>query len=126
MSKHKELRIGLIGGGFMGRTHSNGYRRVPNFFPALIYTPALKAVCFRNETKLKAFAEQWGYESIETDWKALIKRPDIDAIDICTPNDTHAEIAMAAAEVSVGLALVLQLYHHFKSLDADLLSEMRG
>lgn len=98
MSKHKELRIGLIGGGFMGRTHSNGYRRVANFFPALAYTPVLKAVCFRNENKLKAFAEQWGYESIETDWKALVKRNDIDAIDICTPNDTHADIAIAASE----------------------------
>jgi len=97
MSTKKILNIGLIGGGFMGRTHSNGYRRVPNFFPELAYMPVLKAVCFRNETKAKAFAEQWGYESFETDWRKLIARPDIDAIDICTPNDTHAEIAIAAA-----------------------------
>ncbi|MEI6190165.1 MAG: Gfo/Idh/MocA family oxidoreductase [Chitinophagia bacterium] len=97
MSTKKILNIGLIGGGFMGRTHSNGYNRVPNFFPELAYTPVLKAVCFRNETKAKAFAEQWGYESFETDWRKLIARPDIDAIDICTPNDTHAEIAIAAA-----------------------------
>ncbi|MEI7587950.1 MAG: Gfo/Idh/MocA family oxidoreductase [Chitinophagia bacterium] len=97
MSTKKILNIGLIGGGFMGRTHSNGYRRVPNFFPELAYTPVLKAVCFRNETKAKAFAEQWGYESFETDWRKLIARPDIDAVDICTPNDTHAEIAIAAA-----------------------------
>jgi predicted dehydrogenase len=96
MSK-KELRIGLIGTGFMGRTHSNGYKRVPNFFPELAYTPVLKAVCSRNLESVKAFAEQWGYESVETDWKALIARDDIDAVDICTPNDTHAEIAMAAA-----------------------------
>lgn len=96
MSK-KELRIGLIGTGFMGRTHSNGYNRVPNFFPELEYTPVLKAVCSRNLENVKAFAEQWGYESVETDWKALIARDDIDAVDICTPNDTHAEIAMAAA-----------------------------
>jgi len=97
MSTKKILNIGLIGGGFMGRTHSNGYLRVPNFFPKLAYTPVLKAVCFRNETKAKAFAEQWGYESFETDWRKLIARPDIDAVDICTPNDTHAEIAIAAA-----------------------------
>ena len=97
MSTKKTLNIGLIGGGFMGRTHSNGYRRVPNFFPDLQYTPVLKAVCFRNETKAKAFAEQWGYESVETDWRKMIERDDIDAIDICTPNDTHAEIAIAAA-----------------------------
>jgi predicted dehydrogenase len=96
MSK-KELRIGLIGTGFMGRTHSNGYNRVLNFFPELEYKPVLKAVCSRHEEKVKAFAEQWGYESIETDWKKLVAREDIDAIDICTPNDTHAEIAIAAA-----------------------------
>ena len=94
----KKINIGLIGGGFMGRTHSNGYNRVPNFFPDLAFTPVLKAVCFRNETKLKAFAAQWGYESTETDWRKLIERDDIDAVDICTPNDTHAEIAIAAAK----------------------------
>lgn len=93
----KSLRIGLIGCGFMGRTHSNGYNRINNFFPDLAYQPVLKAVCSRNENKVKAFAEQWGYESWETDWKKLIARDDIDAIDICTPNDTHAEIAIAAA-----------------------------
>jgi len=98
MATKKILRIGLIGGGFMGRTHSNGYNRIRNFFPELKYVPVLKAVCFRNETKLKAFAEQWGYESIETDWRKLVERDDIDAVDICTPNDTHAEIAIAAAK----------------------------
>ena len=85
MATKKTLNIGLIGGGFMGRTHSNGYRRVPNFFPDLAYTPVLKAVCFRNETKAKAFAEQWGYESFETDWRKIIARADIDAVDIVLP-----------------------------------------
>ncbi len=98
MAQKKELRIGLIGTGFMGRTHSNGYNRVPNFFPDLAYTPVLKTVCSRNAEKVQAFADQWGYESIETDWKAVIARDDIDAVDICTPNDTHAEIAIAAAK----------------------------
>jgi len=93
----KELRIGMIGCGFMGRTHSNAYNRISNFFPELAYTPVLKAVCSRNPEKVKAFAEQWGYESTETDWKKLIARDDIDAVDICTPNDSHAEIAIAAA-----------------------------
>jgi len=97
MSNKKEIRIGLIGTGLMGRTHSNGYNRMSNFFPELQYTPVLKAVCSRREGKVKAFAEQWGYESIETDWKALIARDDIDAVDICTPNEMHAEIAIAAA-----------------------------
>lgn len=93
----KILRIGLIGCGFMGRTHSNGYNRIRNFFPELQYEPQLKAVCSRNPDKVKAFASQWGYESYETDWKKLVERSDIDAVDICTPNDTHAEIAIAAA-----------------------------
>ena len=93
----KQIRIGLIGTGFMGRTHSNGYNRVPNFFPELTCKPVLQAVCSRNEASVKAFAEQWGYASYETDWRKLIARDDIDAVDICTPNDTHAEIAIAAA-----------------------------
>ncbi|PHS04561.1 MAG: oxidoreductase [Blastopirellula sp.] len=94
----KPLNIGLVGYGFMGRTHSNGYKRAPDFFPELEYTPVLKAVCGRNEEKTKDFAAKWGYESYETDWKALVARDDIDAIDICTPNNTHNEIAIAAAK----------------------------
>ena len=97
MAQKKTLRIGLIGCGFMGRTHSNGYNRIRNFFPELQYQPVLKAVCSRSADKVRAFADQWGYESFETDWKKLIARDDIDAIDICTPNDSHAEIAIAAA-----------------------------
>ena len=93
----KDLNIGLIGYGFMGKAHSNGYRRVSNFFN-LEYRPVLKAVCGRDREKAQAFANQWGYESVETDWKKLIERKDIDAIDICTPNNTHKEIALAAAK----------------------------
>src|SRR5688572_10003743 len=93
----KPLRIGLIGYGFMGRAHSNAYRKVNNFFD-LEYKPVLQAVCARNEANAKAFAKKWGYESVETDWRRLIARDDIDAIDICTPNNTHAEIAIAAAK----------------------------
>jgi predicted dehydrogenase len=93
----RDLRIGLVGYGFMGRTHSNAYRRVNNFFD-LEYQPVLKAVCGRDTAKLAAFADQWGYESTEADWKALVSRPDIDLIDIASPNNTHAEIAIAAAE----------------------------
>lgn len=98
MSQNKALRIGLIGCGFMGRTHSNGYKRVGDFFPSLSYRPVLKAVCSRSENSVKSFAQQWGYESYETDWKKLVARTDIDAVDICTPNDTHEQIAVAAAE----------------------------
>lgn len=92
----KPLRIGMIGYGFMGRAHSNGYRKVSNFFD-LKHQPVLQAACARNEQAVKAFADKWGYASIETDWRKLVERKDIDAIDICTPNNTHKEIALAAA-----------------------------
>ncbi len=97
MTKHKPLPIGLVGRGFMARAHSNAYKRIGDFFPELEYRPVLKAVCARSSDKVRSFAEQWGYESQETDWKKMIARDDIDAIDICSPNDTHAEIAIAAA-----------------------------
>ncbi|MDF2440104.1 MAG: hypothetical protein JWN98_1088, partial [Abditibacteriota bacterium] len=71
MSK-KLYNIGLIGPGFMGRTHSNAYLRVKNFFD-LEYTPVLKAVCGRNAENAQAFAIQWGYESVETDWRNLVE-----------------------------------------------------
>jgi predicted dehydrogenase len=96
MSTKKPLNIGLVGYGFMGRTHSNAYKRVNDFFD-VPYRPVLKSVCGRTAQGAKAFADQWGYESTETDWRKLIERKDIDAIDICTPNNTHAEIALAAA-----------------------------
>jgi predicted dehydrogenase len=93
----KPLNIGMIGYGFMGRAHSNAYCQVNHFFD-LAHRPVLKAVCARSPDKVKAFAETWGYESIETDWRKLVARKDIDVIDICTPNNTHAEIALAAAQ----------------------------
>ena len=93
----KPLNIGMIGYGFMGRAHSNAYSQVSHFFD-LPYHPVLKAVCARDASKAQAFADQWGYESIETDWRKLIARPDIDAIDICTPNNLHHDIAIEAAK----------------------------
>lgn len=93
----KKLRIGLVGTGFMARTHSNAYRRVGNFFD-LDLEPELVAVCARNPATLKKFADQWGYASIETDWRKLVERADIDAIDICLPNHLHAPVAIAAAQ----------------------------
>src|SRR5437764_237070 len=93
----KPLNIGMIGYGFMGKAHSNAYLQVSHFFD-LAYRPVLKAVCARSAEKVKSFADNWGYESIETDWRKLIERKDIDAVDICTPNNLHAEIALAAAK----------------------------
>ena len=97
MANKKPLRIGLIGYGFMGRTHSNAFRKVSNFFD-LKYEPQLAAVCARNKDRAEAFASQWGYESVETDWRKLIDRDDIDVIDIAAPNNVHHDIAIAAAK----------------------------
>lgn len=93
----KHLNVGLVGYGFMGRTHSNAYRQAPIFFD-LPYTLGLKAVCARNPERAKAFADNWGYESTESDWRRLIERKDIDIIDIASPNDTHHDIAIEAAK----------------------------
>lgn len=92
----EKLRIGLIGCGFMGRAHSNAYNRVSNFFDTRI-TPKLQAVCSRDAKRTEQFAKTWGYESTETDWRALVAREDIDAVDICVPNNLHADITEAAA-----------------------------
>src|SRR6476646_9524094 len=92
----KPVNVGMIGYGFMGRSHSNAYANVNHFFD-LKYRPVMKAACARDAAKAKAFADQWGYESVETDWRKLLTRKDIDVIDICTPNNLHSEIALAAA-----------------------------
>lgn len=93
----KTLNVGMVGYGLMGRAHTNAFRKVRNFFPGEIH-PVLKAACGRDEAQVKAFAETWGYESTETDWRKLIERDDIDLIDIAAPNNVHAEIALAAAK----------------------------
>ena len=93
----KDLNIGMIGYGFMGRAHTNAYKRVNDFFD-LEYRPVLKAACARNAEPAQEFADNWGYESIETDWRQLLQRDDIDAVDICVPNNLHKEISIAAAE----------------------------
>jgi len=92
----KPLNIGVVGCGFMGRTHSNAFRSAPNFFE-LPYEPVLKKICARSEARASRFAAQWGYEGFETDWRKLVESPEIDLVDIASPNDTHAEIAIAAA-----------------------------
>jgi predicted dehydrogenase len=93
----KPLNIGMIGYGLMGRAHTNAFRQVSQFFK-LEHRPVLKAVCGRDGVKAAEFAANWGYESVETDWKAMIARPDIDLIDIAATNNVHAEIAIAAAK----------------------------
>ncbi len=92
----RNLNIGTIGTGFMGRAHSNAWLTASHFFD-LEYRPVLRAVCARHAEPLQQFADRWGYAGIETDWRKLIERDDIDAVDICVPNHLHREIAVAAA-----------------------------
>lgn len=92
----KKLNIGLIGYGFMGRTHSNAYHKVKHFFD-IPYDPVLQVVCGLVEEEAKAFADKWEYKSYTTDWHKVIEDENIDVVEICVPNNLHAEIAIAAA-----------------------------
>jgi predicted dehydrogenase len=93
----KQLNVAMVGYGFMGRTHSNAFSQVNHFFD-LPYRPVLKTICARNSERAREFAAQWGYQSVETDWRKVVASPEIDLVDIASPNDTHAEIAVAAAK----------------------------
>lgn len=97
MPADRSLRVGLVGTGFMGRTHANAFNQAGRFFPAEAGAK-LVAVCSRDLTKARNFASQWGFCAHETDWQKLVEREDIDLIDIASPNNTHAEIAVAAAK----------------------------
>lgn len=90
-----KINVGIIGTRFMGRAHSQAYQRVAQFFD-LTHQPILKAACGLNVENLKKFSQQFGWESQETDYNKLIQRDDIDLIDICTSNDWHFPIALAA------------------------------
>ena len=92
-----EIRVGMVGYQFMGRSHSNAFRQVTPFMNPRL-KPRLTAVCGRNESAVKKFARQFGWESYETDYRKLIARDDIDLIDIGSPGNTHLKIAIAAAE----------------------------
>lgn len=113
----KDLRVGIIGYGFMGRAHSNAYKRLNDFFP-LDHRVVLKAACARNAEKVRAFAENWGYERSETDWRRIVDAKDIDLIDICTPNDTHREIALAAAKAGKMIVCEKPLARDVKEAEA--------
>ncbi|PYI68142.1 dehydrogenase [Arthrobacter livingstonensis] len=89
------LRVGMVGYAFMGAAHSHAWRTAHRFFE-LPFIPELTAIAGRNRAGVEQAAERMGWKSVETDWRRLIERDDIDLIDICTPGNTHAEIAIAA------------------------------
>jgi predicted dehydrogenase len=89
------LGVGMVGYAFMGAAHSQGWRTVGRVFD-LPRRPVLAAVCGRDGQAVRAAADRLGWAAAETDWRALIARDDVDLVDICTPGDSHAEIALAA------------------------------
>ncbi len=98
------MRIGMVGYKFMGKAHSHAYRTAPYFFG--IKGPVeLAAVCGRDEAAVAAFAQKHGWQSYETDWRKLVERADIDAIDIGTPNDSHCAITVAAVQAGKHILL---------------------
>jgi len=101
----KKLNVGLIGYGFMGRTHSNAHRKVTHFFD-VPYQPVLKTICGLVDAEAKAFADKWGYESHTTDWRKVVEDPAIDLVEICVPNNVHAQVAIAAAKA--GKAIICE------------------
>ena len=93
----RELRVGMVGYKFMGRAHSHAFVDIPVMFkPAA--TPVLQAICGREEAGVRAAQAEYGWKSYETDWRVLVARDDVDVVDVATPTNSHAEIAIAAAE----------------------------
>ena len=93
----KSIGVGLVGYKFMGKSHSNAYRQVKHFFPDCAFTPEMTALCGRDEAAVKQAAIDMGWNGYETDWKKLVTRQDIGLVDVSTPGDSHAAIAIAAA-----------------------------
>lgn len=93
----KNINVAIVGTQFMGKAHSNAYSKVGDFFD-LPAKPILKMACGVNEERLRQFAHKFGWENTTTNWKKIIQRDDVDLIDISTPNDSHAPIAIAGAK----------------------------
>jgi predicted dehydrogenase len=102
MSDHP-IRICLIGQKFMGRAHSNAYLKVDKFFK-LPAAPVMQTICGRNAAELSAFKDKWGWKKASTDWKKAVADPEIDLVDVTTPNNSHLEMAIAALEAGKHLA----------------------
>ena len=93
----RPLAVGMVGHAFMGAAHSQAWRNAPRFFE-LPLAPTMAVVCGRDAGRAAAAADRLGWSASETDWRRLVERDDVDLVDICTPGDTHAEIAIAALD----------------------------
>ena len=115
----KSLNVGMIGYKFMGRTHSNAWRQVDKFFPVPV-KPVLHTVCGRDPKAVKAAAKQLGWLHTATRWQDVVKNPEIDIVDINTANDTHAEIAIAAAKAGKAILCEKPLAMNVREAEAML------
>ena len=97
MPRKRVLKVGLIGYKFMGKAHSNAWRQAPRFFD-LPVDVELRTLCGRDKTAVRVAAKKLGWTQVETEWRRMVNDPEIDIVDICTPNDSHCEIALAAAK----------------------------
>ena len=93
----KTLNVGMIGYKFMGRAHSNAWLKADKFFD-LKARPVMQVICGRDRTGVSQAARRWGWNQFVTDWRDVVNDPAIDIVDINTPNDAHADIAIAAAK----------------------------
>jgi predicted dehydrogenase len=91
------LGVGMVGYAFMGAAHSQAWRTAPHVFD-LPLRPAMAALCGRNASAVRTAADRLGWAATETDWRVLVKRDDVQLVDVCTPGDGHAEVAIAALE----------------------------
>src|SRR5438270_4396651 len=94
----QSIGIGMVGYKFMGKAHSNAYRQVNQFFD-LPVRPRLKTICGRDQPKVEKMAQRLAWENAVDDWRRIIDDPEIRIVDICSPNNTHHDIAIAAFEV---------------------------
>jgi len=99
----KELRVGIVGYNFMGKAHSNAWLRAGQFFDLPVRI-CLRAACGRTAAKVAAFARNWGWETVETDYHRLVERDDIDLVDVCVPNNLHRDVAVAALTAGKAVA----------------------
>jgi predicted dehydrogenase len=93
----RQLNVAMIGNGSIARAHSNAFHQVQRFFD-VPFSVRTKVLCGRSREKLAAFASQWGWEEVSLDWASVVRRADIQVVDIAVPNSMHAEVVLAAAD----------------------------
>ena len=121
----KTLRVGMVGYGFMGKAHSNAWRQAPYFFP-LKAKLEMHTICGRNPAGVQAARAQLGWQYAATDWREVVESPLIDVVDISTPNDSHAEIAIAAARAGKHVLCEKPLALNVKQAEAMLAAAQKA